>query len=1129
MDYLQVGITMKVPLIFLVLTIFMVGIAGANTINVNETGWQEGSAVFNHSSTPIQAAINNAVAGDLILIGNGIYQENVEVNESVRILAGPGNVTVISASNNFSVFNVTSDDVTINGMIINANNTSSAGIFVDECDNITITDNNIYNTNLESVFPPRARFSLVTLWNCSNTNVSNNVLNDSFTGIGVISGSYLHLTDNEISQVSRGIKSCLDDYDKGHDVWILNNNISKIGDQGIEIKADNVTISGNTMDNMRFSNARLSSDIDYIKHVRALFGIKVGCYEYPTNNITIRNNRINGIDFDANDITFGFIHQTGIKLCKTTGVLIENNEVSLFRSSINLSSQRGILTSYGENITIKDNNVHSFYLNNSTLKNQLGISAGVNVSNVSIINNTVSDIFSINCTQNSQKGIFISPTSYGNINENIVTSLHAINSNLTSQWAIYLKNDDGNSTGSSISNNTVSDIRFYENSTVDYQAGIFLSHGINNTISNNSIYRVYGSNQSSFYAGLCLTDGENCMIEGNDIDKGINGLILNNTFNCIVAGNRVKNESYGVWFNESRGNSIYNNCFNNATEIKFTNNCSGNIWNTTKTAGLNIAAGPYIGGNYWLKPDGTGFSQTNNFDINGDQICDVAYTIQTGQADHLPLAFQESILPAGITSLSVSGNGSTWINWTWTQPADPDFYQTIIYLNGTFKSNVTGTYYNATGLTDNSNYILQTRTVDASGNINLTWINDTASTPNTLPPASITSLYESGNGSAWINWTWANPPNVDFNHTMVYLNGTFKSNVTGTYYNATDLTDNSNYILQTRTVDTAGNINLTWINNTASTANTLPPASITNLSESKTGSSWINWAWTNPTDVDHNYSMVYLNGVFKNNVSGNSYSATNLLSSNTYEISIKTVDTAGNINSTWINDTASTTASISGSRFSVAQGMSSDLVATTDTRIKKVLAGDVVEYDFSSGDGPVQAINFEATYNEGYVVTTVQVLNQRPVYLKLKPLGFRYQTVSITIGIDGEVLMDSNFMVRFKVSKEWIRLNDIDPATIRLTRYHDGNLNELHTEYLYEDEEYCYFKSTTPGFSIFEIVGDKIAEPTEPVAENKPINTPKTDEPQPVPEDQDTGLAGFTFVWGTIMTGLAGIVCKYRK
>ncbi len=59
--------------------------------------------------------------------------------------------------------------------------------------------------------------------------------------------------------------------------------------------------------------------------------------------------------------------------------------------------------------------------------------------------------------------------------------------------------------------------------------------------------------------------------------------------------------------------------------------------NTTLTQEKNILDGPYLGGNFWATPEGDGFSQTQA-DENGDGICDVAYAVNEGGIDYLPLA-----------------------------------------------------------------------------------------------------------------------------------------------------------------------------------------------------------------------------------------------------------------------------------------------------------------------------------------------------------------------------------------------------------------------------------------------------------------------------------------------------------
>ncbi len=81
---------------------------------------------------------------------------------------------------------------------------------------------------------------------------------------------------------------------------------------------------------------------------------------------------------------------------------------------------------------------------------------------------------------------------------------------------------------------------------------------------------------------------------------------------------------------------------------------------------------------------------------------------------------------------------------------------------------------------------------------------------------SITNL-QSTNGTNWINWSWINPIDVNFDHTEIYLNGTFQTNISAEYFNATDLEPETSYTIGTRTADINGNVNDTWVNLTATT------------------------------------------------------------------------------------------------------------------------------------------------------------------------------------------------------------------------------------------------------------------------------------------------------------------------
>ncbi|VVB97306.1 Periplasmic copper-binding protein (NosD) [uncultured archaeon] len=292
-----------------------------------------------------------------------------------------------------------------------------------------------------------------------------------------------------------------------------------------------------------------------------------------------------------------------------------------------------------------------------------------------------------------------------------------------------------------------------------------------------------------------------------------------NSKNNTIRNNTVMKNNYGIYMAVPGNNSIYNNYFNNTYNFK-TN--GSNKWNSTKTVGKNINGGPFVGGNFWANPTGTGYSQ-KCADYNKDGICDISYTLATNNKDYLPLAVNDTVPPAGITGLSNVSYNSYYIKWNWTDPKDTDFSRVMIYLDGKFKINVSKGIktYNATGLLANTQHTIATRTVDIYGNVNTTWMNNTARTAaDSIPPANVSGLKNVSYAKVYIKWTWVDPPDKDFSKVMVYLDGIFKKNVSKGIknYNATGLLAGTQHTIATRTVDVNGNLNMTWTNHTARTA-----------------------------------------------------------------------------------------------------------------------------------------------------------------------------------------------------------------------------------------------------------------------------------------------------------------------
>ncbi|AAM06330.1 NosD domain-containing protein [Methanosarcina acetivorans] len=76
--------------------------------------------------------------------------------------------------------------------------------------------------------------------------------------------------------------------------------------------------------------------------------------------------------------------------------------------------------------------------------------------------------------------------------------------------------------------------------------------------------------------------------------------------------------------------------------------------NSSKTSGESIVGGPYIGGNYWSNPSGTGFSE-NCTDVDKDGIADSTYEIKNGTFDYLPL----TEIPATTTTTTTTKHKSS--------------------------------------------------------------------------------------------------------------------------------------------------------------------------------------------------------------------------------------------------------------------------------------------------------------------------------------------------------------------------------------------------------------------------------------------------------------------------------------
>jgi beta propeller repeat protein/parallel beta-helix repeat protein len=242
----------------------------------------------------------------------------------------------------------------------------------------------------------------------------------------------------------------------------------------------------------------------------------------------------------------------------------------------------------------------------------------------------------------------------------------------------------------------------YISNGTDNGYGIALTESSSNEIENNTIvncsngiFLVWLTGNNKFYNNTLTSNGQGIYVgdsggnvfSNNTISKNNIGISFEgHSSDNLVTNNRVElNKQYGIYIKqipfgiyEEPYNGIarfYNNIFNN--NISFFNDTGNHkdnyyavkpindetgvnsiVLNSTKILGTNIIGGPYIGGNFWAKPDGTGFSQTCN-DWNEDGIGDSVYTVSAYDVDYLPLVSiskdQKTVFPVADFSANVTG------------------------------------------------------------------------------------------------------------------------------------------------------------------------------------------------------------------------------------------------------------------------------------------------------------------------------------------------------------------------------------------------------------------------------------------------------------------------------------------
>lgn len=449
--------------------------------------------------------------------------------------------------------------------------------------------------------------------------------------------------------------------------------------------------------------------------------------------------------------------------------------------------------------------------------------------------------------------------------------------------------------------------------------------------------------------------------------------------------------------------------------------------------------------------------------------------------------------PSSIANLNAT-NGSTWINWTWTNPSDADFNYTMIYIDGEFQTNVSNptNFYNATNLAYNISHEISIRTVDIYGNVNQTWKNHTAFTLADTTPPTIHSIYLN-NTAPFSGEGILISVNVSDNQivSIVIANGQSLSPAGGYIWNGTIIAGAGNQIVNVSAIDASGNTE--WNNSTSYSGFLLPEANFSsNLTSGNkplavqfydNSSHAEGWQW----DFGDGNTSTEQNPIHIYNISG------------TYNVSLSASNSNGTDALTRTGYITVTTPSIRKSNSGSSGGSGGGGGATGEDYTNILLKDFAIRYlekdipaiyEFKEAANPVKSINLTANKNSGQIKIMIEVLKDTSTLVDEKPPNEVYSNINIWAGNAAFKESLKTATILFCVEKSWLGQHDTEPEEMRFAKYTDEGWVLLFTAIVSENKEYVFYEATTDTLaSPFAIISSaRESEVTYSFTENHEID-----------------------------------------